>query len=130
MKTPNILIVDDESESRDTIKKFIIERIQCNIYEAADGEKALECLNKNACDIMVLDIRMPKKSGMDVLDEAQKITKNIDIIVATAWDSELVAEECAKRNVECLPKPLILTELYGKMVKLLKKRGQLALKSA
>ena len=124
MNIPNILIADDEAETRNMIKYFLQTRIQCNVFEADNGETALESLKKNPCDVMILDIRMPKKSGMVVLDEMKKIVKNVDTIVITAWDSDLVAEECVKRNVEIIPKPIPLLELYEKTSKLLKKRNQ------
>ena len=124
MNIPNILIADDEVETRNLIKGFLLTRIQCNVFEAENGEKTLESLKKNPCDVMILDIRMPKKSGMVVLDEMKEIAKNVDTIVITAWDSDLVAEECVKRNVEIIPKPIAISELYEKISKLLKKRNQ------
>ena len=124
MNTPNILIVDDEPDTRQTIRNFLEARIQCTFFEAENGEKAIECIKNNTCDIMILDIRMPKKSGMKVLDELEALKKNVDCIVITAWDSDLVAEKCAIRNVECIPKPIQLGELYEKTSKLLKKRNQ------
>jgi len=124
MDAPGILIVDDEKETRNTIGAFLKARIKCDIHEADNGKKALEVLKDNKCDIMVLDIRMPKKSGIHVLDEMESRVSGVDVIVVTAWDSEVVAEECAKRNVECIPKPVSVSELYEKIVKLLKKRGK------
>jgi DNA-binding NtrC family response regulator len=124
MKKPNILIADDESDARDTIKNFLSARLDCNIMEAENGEEALERLKSDGIDILILDIRMPKKSGIHVLDEMKDITTSVDAIVVTAWDSDLVAEECANRGVECIPKPLALNELYEKITKLLKKRDQ------
>ncbi|MFH1837618.1 MAG: response regulator [Candidatus Omnitrophota bacterium] len=124
MKTPAILIVDDEKKTRDTIRDFLTFRIKCNIHEAEDGEDALRKLKDNDIDVMLLDIRMPKKNGILVLDEMKALNKDVNTIVITAWDSDLVAEECAKRNVECIPKPLTLSELYNKITKLLIARGQ------
>ncbi len=124
MNTPTILLVDDEKDARDTIKNFLSARIESNIHEAENGEDALKKLKENDIDILILDIRMPKKSGIHVLDEMKDITTGVDAIVVTAWDSDLVAEECANRGVECIPKPLALNELYEKITKLLKKRDQ------
>ena len=124
MNIPNILIADDEVETRNLIKGFLLTRIQCNIFEADNGETALESLKKNPCDVLILDIRMPKKSGMVVLDEMKGIVENVDTIVITAWDSDLVAEECVKRNVDIIPKPISISELFAKISKLLKKRKQ------
>ncbi|MFH1305870.1 MAG: response regulator [Candidatus Omnitrophota bacterium] len=124
MNIPDILIADDENEARDMIRKLLNDSIRCNIHEAENGDEALKILKKEKCDILILDIRMPKKSGMHVLDEMMAAGKNVDTLVITAWDSALVAEECAKRNVECMPKPVMFDELYAKITKLLKKRGQ------
>ena len=124
MNTPNILIVDDDKETRGSLKGFLKSSLVCNVFEAENGEEALKNLTENPCDIMILDIRMPKKSGIRVLDEMEKIAKGVDIIVVTAWDSDLVAEECAKRNAECIPKPMDLDEFYNKVAKLLKKRDK------
>ena len=123
MNIPTILIVDDEIDARDTIKNFISERIKCKIIEASNGQEALKHLKTNDCDFMILDIRMPKKSGLHVLDEMEK-AKGVDTLVITAWDSNLVAEECATRGVECIPKPVVLGELYKKITKILKRRNQ------
>lgn len=124
MKKPNILITDDEKDARDTIKNFLSARLDCTIIEAENGEEAIERLKNDGIDVIILDIRMPKKSGIHVLDEMKDMHANVDAIVVTAWDSDLVAEECANRGVECIPKPLALNELYEKITKLLKKRDQ------
>jgi len=124
MTKPTILITDDEKDARDTIKNFLSARLDCNIIEAENGEEAIDRLKNDGIDVIILDIRMPKKSGIHVLDEMKDIAANVDAIVVTAWDSDLVAEECANRGVECIPKPLALNELYKKITKLLKKRGQ------
>ena len=124
MNIPNILIADDENEARDMIKKLLSDSVRCNIYEAENGDEALKILREKKCDVMILDIRMPKKSGIHVLDEMITAGKDVDTIVITAWDSNLVAEECAKRNVECIPKPVMFDEVTNKVAKLLKKRGQ------
>jgi two-component system nitrogen regulation response regulator NtrX len=123
MKIPTILIADDEQDARGTIKNFLSERLKCEIIEASNGQEALKHLKAHDCDLMILDMRMPKKSGLHVLDEMEK-AKDVDTLVITAWDSDLVAEECASRGVECVPKPVALGELYKKITKILKKREQ------
>ncbi len=124
MKMPNILIVDDEGEVREMMKNFLANRIKCKIYEAENGDKALKILAKQNCDVMILDIRMPKKSGMRVLDEIAVLGGNLDTLIVTAWNSDLVTEECARRKVECISKPVKFEELHYKVTELLKKRGQ------
>jgi len=128
MIIPTILIADDEALTRKTLRDYLERRIECKILEAKDGEEALVYLRENPCDVMILDIRMPKKSGIHVLDELKKLGKKIDTIVITGWDSGLVAEECIKREVEIIPKPFSFDEIYEKISRFLKKRGLLILK--
>lgn len=68
MNIPTILIADDEPLTQEKVREFFERRIECKFLEAKDGEEAIACLRSNSCDAMILDIRMPKKSGIDVLD--------------------------------------------------------------
>ena len=129
MIAPTILIADDEPDVRDNVRTYLERRIEAKVLEAKDGEEALACLRDNSCDLMILDIRMPKKSGIHVLDELKEMKKNVHTIVITAWDSDLVAEECVKRDVEVIPKPFLIDELYKKITQFLKKRNLLVLKN-
>lgn len=128
MNIPTILIADDEPLTREHVRNYIERRIDCKFLEAKDGEEAITCLKDNSCDIIILDIRMPKKSGIHVLDELKKMGKSAFTIVITGWDSDIVAEECVKRDVEILPKPFSFDELYEKITRQLKKRNLLVLK--
>ena len=63
---PKILIVDDEKAIRRTLKE-ILEYEKYDIDEAEDGEIGLEKIEKNNYDVVILDIKMPKKDGLEVL---------------------------------------------------------------
>lgn len=128
MKTPIILIADDEEFVRKNIRNYLQRRIECKILEAQNGEEAIKYLKKNPCDALILDIRMPKKSGLHVLDEMKLMRIKVDTIVITSWDSDLVTNECVRREVEIIPKPFRISELYNKLTRLLKKRSLLFLK--
>lgn len=128
MNIPTILIADDEKLTRSTLRDYLERRIACKILEAENGEDALTCLKENNCDVMVLDVRMPKKSGIHVLDEMKQSGKSVYTIVITGWDSDIVAEECIKRDVEVLPKPFSFDEIYNKISQVLKKKDMLTLK--
>lgn len=128
MNIPTILIADDEKLTRNTLRDFLERRIECKIIEAQDGEEALAHLKAGPCDVMVLDIRMPKKTGIHVLDELKQMGKKIETIVITGWDSDLVADECVKREVEVMPKPFSFDKVYNKICQFLKKQDMLILK--
>lgn len=75
MNIPTILIADDEALTRSTLRDYLERRIECEIFEAQNGEETLVYLRKKPCDVLVLDIRMPKKSGIHVLDELKQMGK-------------------------------------------------------
>ena len=123
MNIPTILIVDDERDQLDNIKNYLELRIKGNLPSAINGEDAIEYIKNNPCDMMILDIRMPKKSGIEVLD----IAKDMPMykIVFTGWDSDQVFEACQSRGIdEYITKGSSLVELYDKVTKELKKRNQ------
>ena len=123
MSIPTILIVDDEKDQLDNIKNYLELRIKCNFPSAANGEDAIEYIKSNFCDMMILDIRMPRKSGVEVLDVAKDMP--IYKIVFTGWDSDQVLEACINRGIdEYITKGSSLVELYDKVTKELKKRNQ------
>lgn len=57
-----MLIVDDEKETRSVISEFLNIRYDGTFKEAKDGEEAVTYLKSNPCDLIILDIRMPKKA--------------------------------------------------------------------
>lgn len=72
MKKNTILIADDADINREMLKTIFEEQYQ--IIEAADGEKTIEILEakQNQIAVLFLDLIMPKKSGLDVLEHMQK----------------------------------------------------------
>ena len=122
---PVILIVDDEKEARSVLSEFLNIRYNGTFKEAVDGEEAIAYLKSNTCDLIILDIRMPKKGGMDVIKEAKKINPNIDILIVSAWVSSDVAEEAVKLGAtDYILKPIDLKVLNLKFANILDKRGQ------
>lgn len=81
-----VLIVDDEILIRNVIKEYL--KIE-NIYfdEADNGEKAVELVNNNKYDCILMDIMMPKLDGFSAIKEIKK-TSNSKIIVLSARTEE------------------------------------------
>jgi len=103
MKLPTILLVDDEPGQRDNIKNYLEPRVSCNIAEAGSAEEAINFIKNKPCDIMVLDIKMPGGSGVEVLDAVKDLP--IVTIVFTGWDSDQVYKQCKERGVKAyIPK--------------------------
>ena len=121
MQKPKILIVDDEEQMRSTLNSFLSDRVECEIYEAADGYKAIESFKKNIFDLIILDIRMPGISGIDVIKEAKKISPDVKIIVITKWDSPEVSRQVEEQGADYMPKPFSLKVLQAKIKEALTK---------
>ena len=73
-----VLIADDESAIRDTLR-MILEYEGYRVFEAADGEQALTVARTRSPDAMLLDIRMPRRSGLDVVEQLRR--EGIDVPV-------------------------------------------------
>ena len=126
MNIPIILIVDDELDQRSTVKNYLGIRIKCQIEEASNGNEAIQLLKTKPYDLIILDIKMPVKGGVEVLEAIKDREEKPDIIVITGWDSEQVYKQCKERGVsEYINKPLSLELLERSVKKLLKNRNQL-----
>ncbi|AVQ37982.1 response regulator [Clostridium botulinum] len=77
----NILVIDDSASIRGFVRN-ILEKANYKVYEACDGEEGIEVYKKcGNIDLVMTDIYMPKKSGLEVVVELQKKYKGTKIIV-------------------------------------------------
>lgn len=82
----NILVVDDEKLIRDVIKEYLaLENF--HIYEAENGQKAIEIVKKNNIDLVIMDIMMPEMDGYTACKEIKKI-KDVPFIMLSARSEE------------------------------------------
>jgi signal transduction histidine kinase/DNA-binding NarL/FixJ family response regulator len=82
---PEILIVDDVAPNRDVIKHHVT-ALNCRVAEAENGKEALDFLNKNTPDLILMDIQMPIMDGLTATQiiRKQENLKQIPIIALTA----------------------------------------------
>lgn len=77
-----ILIIEDEASIRRVLSKILAEENdQYVVSEAADGEEGLEKIKNDDFDLVICDIKMPKKDGEEVLQEAKKIKPETPFIM-------------------------------------------------
>lgn len=79
-----ILICDDSILARKQIKDIIATIGTPTIFEASDGESAIELYKENKPDLVFLDIVMPKKDGNIAIDEIMDYDKNAKIIIVSS----------------------------------------------
>lgn len=102
-----LLVVDDEKAVR-----YSFERIFENYYNvltAEDGRSALDAIDKNGnnIDVVFLDVRMPGMNGIDVLRRIRDKSKNIPVIMMTAFSDSTIAIEAMREGAfDYLLKPL------------------------
>lgn len=82
-----ILVVDDEKPISDIVK-FNLEKEGYEVVVAYDGEEAIQQTEKENPDLIVLDLMLPKKDGLEVTREVRK-THDMPIIMVTAKDQEI-----------------------------------------
>lgn len=82
-----VLVVDDESLIRSVIKEYLILE-KYEVIEAENGLEAIDKVNKNDIDIIIMDIMMPKMDGYTACKEIKKIKDNIPFIFLSARSEE------------------------------------------
>ncbi len=120
MPKVKILIVDDEKNIREVIKEYAtLENYE--VMEADNGSKALELLNNNKFDLMILDIMMPIMDGFTLLNSIPK-EKKIPTIILSARDDEIDKLEGFDRGIDdYLCKPFSPRELMARVKAIIKR---------
>lgn len=109
---PKILVVDDEQPLRELVVVTLGDSYSCD--EAADGDAALEQLRARRYDMVVLDVMMPGRSGIDVLREmrADEAMKDVPVVVMSAWQAAQDIDSALAAGANgFLPKPFRAEEL-------------------
>ncbi len=106
-----ILIVDDEPIVRESIRDWLKDA-GYEVATAETGEEALEMLGKQDFGILVIDVRLPGKTGIKVLQEVKAIKPQIKSVVITAYPTAEVAAEAKNLGaIDYLIKPIAPDDL-------------------
>lgn len=106
----NILVVDDSKTIRSVIAKTLkLSKIDIkDIFEAADGKEALECLRNNWIDIVLSDLNMPVMTGVELVNTMAEdgLLKDIPVIVISTDGSATRIQELKDKGIrEYIRKP-------------------------
>ena len=111
MSRKPVLIVDDEPIVRESIRDWL-ENAGYQVATAESGEQALDMLQEQDFSVMVLDVRLPGKTGIKVLKEVKAVKPHIKSIIITAYPSaEMAAESMKLGAVDYVIKPFAPDEL-------------------
>ena len=79
-----VLVVDDEKELRESVSDILRRLGHHEVHEAADGQEAIDKVIAGNYQMVVLDVNMPKKSGLEVLKEIREHDPSIIVLIITA----------------------------------------------
>ena len=122
MEKLKLLVVDDRVEIVDMIKEYFKNRANIEVvHEAYDGVEALDYIenNQDSFDVMILDLVMPNKDGVGVLEELNKKGINKKVIVLTSYNTGEMIRRVSELGVSYfILKPFELQELEKRIIEL------------
>ena len=110
---PRILLVEDEASIRRVLSSILSEEDKnYQIEEATNGQEAIEKIKKNKYDLVLCDIKMPKKDGLEVLLEAKELDPSIRIVMISGHgDLETAVQAMKMGAFDYIAKPPDLNRL-------------------
>ncbi len=105
------LVVDDEPIVCHSIRK-ILSKQSCAVDEAFDVDVAMQKMKLGRYDLVILDVRMPKRSGMEVLESIRRLYPEVPVIMVSGYASIERAVEATRLGAfDFIPKPFTPAEL-------------------
>lgn len=120
LKDVRILVVDDEAFFRQVLRD-LLEKIGFTVVgEAADGSQAVAQYRALRPHIVIMDIYMPEKNGIDATREMVALDKNARVLVASASDFDSDTQAALDAGAKAiLMKPFVPREVYDTIRKIL-----------
>ena len=103
MNNIKVLVVDDNQEMVNEIKEYFSDHANINVsLEANDGDMALKLIKEyqSDYDVVILDLVMPKRDGLDVLEEMEKLNLNKKIIVISSYNSDEMIRKVSNYGID------------------------------
>lgn len=103
--TASILVVDDESLFRERLGRAF-EKREYKVFLAANYDEAMALIQQEKPDMAVVDMKMPGKSGLDLIKDGLAVHPDLQIVVLTGYGSIATATEAVRLGaLSYLPKP-------------------------
>ena len=120
MKKTNVLMIDDNIELVNMVKEYFKDHqeiaVTLTAYDGSEGLNLIET-KEDMYDVIILDLIMPKKDGMNVLREMKEKNLNKKVIVLTSFNTQEIIREASELGVSYfILKPFELTELEKRIL--------------
>src|SRR3712207_1794574 len=110
---PKLLVVDDEPNVLYSLKKRL-GNTALEVITARTAKQGISLARQEQPDVVILDIRLPDMSGLDVFDHIHALAPRLPVILITAYATTETAIEAMKRGAyEYLVKPVDFNQLHG-----------------
>ena len=108
MNKKRILILDDEQDIIDVIHRYLDRKGLVDIDTSTNPNQAIELIRQGSYDLLLTDIMMPEKDGVEVLQEVKKYKPSLKVIMMTAYSTIDRILECEKLGAtDYITKPFI-----------------------
>ncbi|HEY2761303.1 MAG TPA: response regulator [Pirellulales bacterium] len=105
-ETPSILITDDDAGFRETMRN-VLEPRGFRIVTAGDGEEALRIVNEKPVHLLLLDMHMPRLSGLETVQRVRKFNSRLPwVLLSGALDERIIQQARLAEAFAILPKPV------------------------
>jgi CheY-like chemotaxis protein len=124
MRMAQIMVLDDVADVGLMIRR-ILGRQGHQVHVFSDEEPAFEHARKSPPHMVILDMKLKKMSGLEVLETLKKINPDIRVMMLTGYPTLETAEQCLRRGADayCV-KPIEIDELEEKTAQILARAGQ------
>ena len=119
---PTVLVVDDEEQVRHSIAQWL-ELGGLAVETAADADAAMAAIRRRAPKVVLTDFKMPRKSGMDLMRELQRLDPDIPVVLLTAHgDVPLAVAAMREGAYDFLQKPYVPEHLSAVVARAIEQR--------
>lgn len=122
MSIPKILVVDDDMMSRQ-MAEFILKKGEYDIQSVQSGNEAIAALNESDYSLVLLDVDMPEKDGIETLRDIRKMDgamKDVPVMFLTAEDSiATIVSDATLKAAGYIKKPFLPADLLSNVSKML-----------
>jgi len=114
LSAQKILVIDDKSESVELLTEYLLRPNNYEPLVAYDGEQGLRIALEQQPDLIILDQKMPKKSGLEVLRELRERMIDTPVILMTAFGTESTIIEALRLGAcDYITKPFDIDQMLG-----------------